>query len=128
MPRLPSVRTINRILARHGLTHRRTGRYLRVPVRFWSLNKVDIATARCATVPVRSRARQATVDALGTTWRRLGCPDAVQADNEWAFFGSPAHPRALGPMIPKNTTALWGARYPKGPQTYPVRTYPLVRL
>lgn len=124
---LPSVRTINRILARHGLTHRRTGRYvptgkvypalaapranavhqldylgpcyLRGPVRFWSLNTVDVATARCAAEPVASRAGQATVDALWATWCRLGVPAAVQADNEWAFAGSPAHPRALGPLI-----------------------------
>jgi len=124
---LPSLRTINRLLARHGLTHRRTGRYvpkgkvyptlpaatvnavhqldylgpcyLRGPVRFWSLNTVDLATARCATEPVRSRAGQATVDALWATWCRLGLPAAVQADNEWAFIGSPAHPRALGPLI-----------------------------
>ena len=124
---LPSVRTINRILARQGLTHRRTGRYvpkgkvyptlpaptanavhqvdylgpcyLRGPVRFWSLNTVDVATTRCATEPVPSRAGQATVDALWATWRRLGVPAAVQADNEWAFSGSPAHPRAMGPLI-----------------------------
>jgi len=124
---LPSLRTINRLLARHGLTHRRTGRYvpkgkvyptlpaatvnavhqldylgpcyLRGPVRFWSLNTVDLATARCATEPVRSRAGQATVDALWATWCRLGLPAAVQADNEWACIGSPAHPRALGPLI-----------------------------
>lgn len=124
---LPSVRTINRVLARHGLTYRRTGRYepkgkvypvlpasqanavhqvdylgpcsLRGPVRFWSLNTVDVATARCATAPVPSRAGQATVDALWATWHRLGCPAAVQADNAWVFVGSPAHPRALGVLI-----------------------------
>lgn len=124
---LPSLRTINRVLARYDLTHRRTGRYvpqgkiypallaatanavhqldylgpcyLRGPVRFWSLNTIDVATARCATEPVPSRAGQATVDALWATWCRLGYPAAVQADNEWAFLGSPAHPRALGPLI-----------------------------
>lgn len=124
---LPSVRTINRILAREGLTHRRTGRYvpkgkvypalpavmanqvhqldylgpcyLRGPVRFWSLNTVDVATARCATEPVRSRAGQATVDALWATWHRLGFPDHVQADNEMVFYGSPAHPRGMGLLI-----------------------------
>ncbi len=124
---LPSVRTINRILARHGLTHRRTGRYvpkgkaypalsactanqvhqldylgpcyLRGPVRFWSLNTVDVATARCATEPVQSRAGQATVAALWATWHRLGLPDQVQADNEMAFYGSPAHPRGMGLLI-----------------------------
>jgi len=124
---LPSVRTINRILAREGLTHRRTGRsipkgtpypalvahtvnqahqvdyvgpcYLRGPVRFWSLNTVDLATARCATEPVRSRAGQATVDALWATWQRLGIPEHVQADNELVCSGSPAHPRGMGSLI-----------------------------
>lgn len=124
---LPSVRTINRILVRHGLTHRRTGRYvpkgkaypalpaptpnqvhqvdylgpcyLRGPVRFWSLNSVDVATARCATEPVQSRAGQATVDALWATWHPLGLPAAVQADNEMVFYGSPAHPRGMGLLI-----------------------------
>ena len=71
----PSLRTINRILARNDLTHRRTGRYspkgtpypalpsaeanethqadlvgpcyLKGPIRFYSLNVVDLATARC---------------------------------------------------------------------------------
>ena len=124
---LPSVRTINRILAREGLTHRRTGRYtpkgtpypalpaerpnqvhqvdyigpcyLRGPVRFWSLNTVDVATARGATEPVPTRANQATVDALWATWQRLGVPTHVQADNEMVFYGSPAHPRGMGPLI-----------------------------
>ncbi len=72
---LPSIRTIARILSRHGLTHRRTGRYeskrkvypklsslvpnqthqadwvgpcyLKGPLRFYSLNVIDIATGRC---------------------------------------------------------------------------------
>jgi len=72
---LPSLRTINRILSRNELTHRRTGRYeakgtaypklpslfpnqthqadlvgpcyLKGPVRFYGLNTVDMATARC---------------------------------------------------------------------------------
>ncbi|HYA44214.1 MAG TPA: helix-turn-helix domain-containing protein [Acidimicrobiales bacterium] len=124
---LPSVRTIGRILAREGLTHRRTGRYapkgtpyptlpagqvnqvhqidyvgpcyLQGPVRFWSLNTVDVATVRCAVEPVTSRAGQATVDALWASWHRPGLPDAVQADNEMVFYGSPAHPRGLGVLI-----------------------------
>lgn len=124
---LPSIRTINRILGREGLTHRRTGRYvpkgkaypalaatvpnqvhqldyigpcyLRGPVRFWSLNTVDVATVRCATEPVQQRAGQATVDALWATWHRLGLPAHVQADNEMVFYGSPAHPRGMGLLI-----------------------------
>jgi transposase InsO family protein len=124
---LPSVRTINRILVRHGLTHRRTGRYvpkgkpypalrapianavhqvdyfgpcyLKGPVRFWSLNTADVATGRCATEPVGHCTGQATVAALWAIWHRLGCPDALQADNAPAFFGSPTHPRGMGPLI-----------------------------
>ena len=124
---LPSVRTIGRILTREGLTHRRTGRYtpkgtpypalpavranqvhqidyvgpcyLQGPVRFWSLNTVDVATVRCAVEPVASRAGQATVDALWAGWHRLGLPEAVQADNELVFYGSPAHPRGMGVLI-----------------------------
>jgi transposase InsO family protein len=124
---VPSVRTINRILTRQGLTHRRTGRYvpkgkrypalpaptanalhqvdyigpcyLKGPVRFWSLNTVDVATGRCATEPVARCTGQATVEALWATWHRLGCPAALQADNTPAFFGSPTHPRGMGPLI-----------------------------
>jgi putative transposase len=59
--------------------------YLRGPVRFWSLNTVDVATIRCATEPVERRAGQATVNALWRTWHRLGLPEAVQADNEMVF-------------------------------------------
>jgi len=124
---LPAVRTINRILAREGLTHRRTGRYtpkgtpypallaerpnqvhqvdylgpcyLRGPVHFRSLNTVDLATARCALEAVGSRAGQATVDALWATWHRLGLPAQVQVDNELVFYGSPAHPRGMDSLI-----------------------------
>ncbi len=124
---LPSIRTIDRILVREGLTHRRTGRYvskrvpypalpagrpnqvhqvdyvgpcyLRGPVRFWSLNAIDVATVRCALEPLTSRAGQGTVDALWASWQRLGLPEAIQADNQWVFYGSPAHPRGMGLLI-----------------------------
>ena len=77
---LPSVRTIGRILARHELTHRRTGRYtpkgvpyprldavrpndvhqsdfvgpcyLRGGLRFHSLHSLDVTTRRCGVEPV----------------------------------------------------------------------------
>ena len=80
---LPSIRTINRILSRQGLTHRRTGRYeakgtvypklpslvpnqthqadwvgpcyLKGPLRFYSLNVVDLATSRCGLHPSVSK-------------------------------------------------------------------------
>jgi putative transposase len=124
---LPSLRTINRILSRHELTHRRTGRYeskgrkypklpgqtvnevhqmdyvgpcfLKGPVRFYSLNSVDLATGRCAISPVLSKAGQHTLDAIWSTWCRLGIPLNVQVDNELVFYGSRQHPRGMGILI-----------------------------
>jgi hypothetical protein len=99
---LPSLRTISRIVSREGLTHRRTGRYepkgkhypkllgqqandvhqsdyvgpcyLRGPLRFYSMNSVDIATGRCAVTPVFSKAAQPAIDAIWANWWRLGMP------------------------------------------------------
>lgn len=124
---LPSLRTINRILARAQLTHRRTGRYepkgtpypklkaersshvhqtdfvgplyLRGGLRFYALNSVDLATGRCTSEPVLTRAAQTTVDAFWASWMRLGMPQNQQVDNEMSFYGSPRHPRGMGPLI-----------------------------
>src|SRR5713226_9474619 len=107
---LPSLRTINRIVQREGLTHRRTGRYepsgkkypqlphervnqvhqtdyvgpcyLHGPVRFYSLNSVDLATGRCAVTPVLAKAGQHPIDAIWSHWNRLGIPEHQQVDNE----------------------------------------------
>lgn len=124
---LPSVRTIGRILARHGLTRRREGpykpkgkkypalvatgpgtvhqsdyvgpRYLTGPTRFYSLNSVDVATGRCAVQPVLRRGGQRTIDAVWQSWQRLGMPRHHQVDNDAVFYGSPAHPRGMGSLI-----------------------------
>ena len=123
---LPSLRTIGRILARHGLTHRRTGRYepkgkrypaldaphpgsvhqsdfvgpcyLRGPVRFYSLNTVDIATGRCGIEPVL-RGKGTMADSLWAIWLRLGIPKYLQVDNETVFYGSRKYPRGMGKLI-----------------------------
>ena len=123
----PSIRTINRILSREGLTHRRTGVYqpkgkaypklpallpnqshqadlvgpcyLKAPLRFYSLNVVDIATGRCAIHPATSKSAQSVIDALWAAWGRLGIPTHLQVDNDMSFYGSPAHPRGMGPLI-----------------------------
>jgi transposase InsO family protein len=127
MEPLPSLRTINRILAREELTHRRTGRYepkgrtypvleatqanqvhqsdfvgpcfLHGPVRFYSYNSVDLATGRCAVQPVLERGGQSVIDAIWAVWWRLGIPANQQVDNELVFYGSPAHPRGMGHLI-----------------------------
>jgi putative transposase len=84
---LPSLSTINRILRRRELTHRRTGRYtpkgkkyptlpalapnqthhldlvgpcyLTGPIRFYGLNSIDTATNRCGIEPMPPRRRKA---------------------------------------------------------------------
>lgn len=127
---LPSLRTINRILSRHHLTHRRTERYepkgVRYPercakapndrhqadfvgprhlrgagktLRFYSMNGVDLSTGRCATQPLLSRSGNAIYEAFWAIWGRLGVPRHLQVDNEMVFYGSPTHPRGMGPLI-----------------------------
>lgn len=127
---LPSLRTINRILSRNDLTHRRTGHYepkgTRYPslpsnlpnlrhqadfvgprhlrgeadsLRFYSMNVVDLGTGRCGIQPLFNRSGNAVYEALWAIWRRLGMPRHLQVDNEMAFYGSPAHPRGMGPLI-----------------------------
>jgi putative transposase len=124
---IPSIRTIDRILCRRELTHRRTGRYtpkgkkypslpalvpnqthqvdlvgpcyLTGPIRFYSLHAVDIAINRCGIEPMPSKAAQSVLDAVYAVWLRMGLPENLQVDNELAFFGSPAYPRGMGPLI-----------------------------
>lgn len=124
---LPSLRTINRILSRNDLTNRRTGRYqpkgkaypvllaeqpnqihqsdfvgpcyLKGPIRFYSLNMVDLCTGRCGIEPLYSRSGRAVIDGFWTVWKRIGIPAHLQVDNEMSFYGSPAHPRGMGPLI-----------------------------
>ena len=124
---IPSLSTIGRILRRRELTHRRTGRYtpkgkkypelpalspnqthqvdmvgpcyLTGPIRFYSLHAIDTAINRCGIEPMPSRAAQSVLDAVYAVWLRMGIPENLQVDNEMAFFGSPAHPRGMGPLI-----------------------------
>ena len=124
---LPSIRTINRILARNELTHRRTGKYkakgttypalpsmvpnqthqadlvgpcyLKGPVRFYSLNVVDTATVRCGLYPSLSKSGRSIINGFWDAWKRMGIPERIQVDNAMSFFGSPTHPRGMGPLI-----------------------------
>jgi putative transposase len=124
---LPSLSTINRILRRNDLTHRRTGRYeskeipypslpaslpnqvqqldlvgpryLKVPQRFYSVNAMDIAINRCGIQAVTDKASQTIVGAVWHIWQRLGIPKNLQVDNEMVFYGSPRYPRSMGALI-----------------------------
>ena len=123
----PSLRTINRVLERHGLVTRAPGAYtptgtaypaipaerpgqihqtdfvgpcfLRGAGRFYSLHSVDVATGRCGVQQLPNRSSQPTLDAIWAIWQRLGIPQHQQVDNEMVFFGSRTHPRGLGPLI-----------------------------
>ncbi len=124
---LPSLRTVGRILHRRELTHRRTGRYtpkgkkypvlpaiipnqthqidlvgpcyLTGPIRFYSLHAVDAAINQCGIEPIASKAAQSVLSAVYAVWLRMGIPENLQVDNELAFYGSPTHPRGMGPLI-----------------------------
>jgi len=124
---LPSIITINRILSRNDLTHRRTVKYeakgtaypklpsllpnqthqadlvgpcyLKGPVRFYSLNVVDAATVRCGLYPSISKSGQSILDGFWAIWMRMGIPNHIQIDNAMSFFGSPTYPRGMGPLI-----------------------------
>lgn len=124
---LPSLRTINRILKRNNLTHRRTGKYepkgtaypklpallpnqthqmdlvgpcfLTGPIRFYGLNAIDTATARCGLHSSLSKSGQDVLNGTWSIWSRLGIPDNLQVDNAMSFLGSPKYPRALSQFV-----------------------------
>lgn len=124
---LPSVRTIARILSRRSLTHQRTGEYepkgivypawpasnpsdvhqadflgpcyVKGPIRFYSFNCMDVASRRCAILPMAGRAGDLLVPAVWESWWKLGIPGVLQLDNELAFFGSRRHPHGMGALI-----------------------------
>ena len=124
---LPSLRTINRILKRNDLTHRRTGKhepkgtpypklpallpnqthqmdlvgpcYLTGPIRFYGLNVIDTATARCGLHSSLSKSGQDVLDGTWAIWSRLGIPDNLQVDNAMSFLGSPRYPRVLSQFV-----------------------------
>lgn len=124
---LPSERTINRILARNDLTHRRTGRYepkgvpypklpslrpnqihqadlvgprfLRGPIRFFSQHVIDVTTGRGGVEAIPRKDSQHIINALWAIWKRLGIPDNLQVDNELSYCGSRRYPRGMGALI-----------------------------
>jgi transposase-like protein len=124
---LPSERTINRILSRNELTHRRTGKYepkgtpyptlpslspnqthqvdlvgpcyLKGPLRFYGLNTIDLSTARCGLHPSETKNGKDILGGFWEIWKRLGIPERIQIDNAMYFFGSLRYPRGMGPLI-----------------------------
>ena len=122
--RIPSLSTIKRILRSAGMTQkaRRVPKGTRYPappalragavqqadfvgprhvngIRFYSLNAVDVATARAAVQPIRSRHSEAVIPAFWSIWTRLGIPETLQVDNDVVFFGNRRSPRAMGQLL-----------------------------
>jgi transposase InsO family protein len=120
----PSISTIKRILKVAGLTtpKRRAPKGIKYPaplaiepgsvhqvdfvgprhvnrIRFYSLNAVDVTSARAAAEPVHSRATEHVIPALWNVWTRLGIPSFLQLDNELVFFGNRRYPRTLGQVM-----------------------------
>jgi putative transposase len=120
----PSISTIKRMLKVAGLTtpKRRAPKGIKYPaplaiepgsvhqidfvgprhvnrIRFYSLNAVDVTSARAAAEPVHSRATEHVIPGLWNVWTRLGIPAFLQLDNELVFFGNRRYPRALGQVM-----------------------------
>lgn len=124
---LPSLRTINRILKRNDLTHHRAVKYepkgtpypklpallpnqthqmdmvgpcyLAGPIRFYGLNVIDTATARCGLYSALSKSGQDILSGTLSIWSRLGIPKNLQVDNAMSFLGNPRYPRALSQFV-----------------------------
>jgi putative transposase len=124
---IPCVRTIERIIQRNDLTHKRTGRYiprgtlyprcfsdkpnerqqadligplyLDIPLRFYAMNVIDVATNRCGLQPLFSLEGYGICCEFRHVWQRLGMPSNLYVDNAMYFYGSPQYPRAMGPLI-----------------------------
>ncbi len=124
--KIPSLRTIGRILERHGvLDGRRRVRHA-APPPGWYLPEVALRKAElesfdvieglvieghgehevftgkalwgpsAAAWPMRSVTAKAAVDKLLTHWRTQGLPDYVQFDNDTRFQGGHNHPDVVG--------------------------------
>lgn len=120
----PSISTIKRVLKLAGLTtpRRRVPKGIKYPaplatepgsvhqadfvgprhvngIRFYSLNAVDVSSARAGVEPVASRSTEHVIPGLWSVWTRLGVPTFLQLDNELVFFGNRRYPRALGQLM-----------------------------
>ncbi len=115
---LPSETTIKRILRKHDLTHKRTGRYepkgkkypklpdqapndvhqfdfvgpcyLKKPLCFYSLNAIDAASRRCAIEAMTSRAD--VYLSVWNLWKRLEYRILRNLTMRWNFMAAPNIP------------------------------------
>ena len=120
----PPLRTIERILARHGVSrrvrrHRYTPkgtpyptppmiepndcqqadtvgpRHLEGGAVFYAFNVVDVGRRKAAGEICASKSTEATCAALTAIWARLGVPERLQLDNQQALSGAGRQPGKL---------------------------------
>ncbi len=122
----PSLATLNRIIKRNNLVHKRTKyspkgvnypslaitrsnylhqldvvgpRYLKEDGRFYSANIIDAYDRRNSINPDRRQNRMAITKALICSWKTLGIPLYEQMDNQLPMRGSNQYPHSFGLVI-----------------------------
>ena len=122
----PPISTINKILRRNNLVHKRTKyspkgvnypslaitrsnylhqldvvgpRYLKEDGRFYSANIIDAYDRRNSINPDRRQNRMAITKALICSWNTLGIPLYEQMDNQLPMRGSNQYPHSFGLVI-----------------------------
>jgi hypothetical protein len=122
----PSLATLNRIIKRNNLVHKRTKyspkgvnypslaitrsnylhqldvvgpRYLKEDGRFYSTNIIDAYDRRNSINPDRRQNRMAITKALICSWNTLGTPCYLQMDNQLPMRGSNQYPHSFGAVI-----------------------------
>lgn len=122
----PSITTINRIIRRNNLTHKRPRyqpkgvnfpalippcsnflhqfdivgpRYLKSDGRFYSGNIVDAYDRRCCINPRRGQTNINIAKSLIQSWQTLGIPKYLQMDNMLPTQGSHRYPHSFGLVI-----------------------------
>jgi hypothetical protein len=122
----PPIVTINKILKRNSLVHKREKyspkgvncpslivthsnyvhqidvvgpRYIKEDGKFYSINIIDVFDRRNSTNPERRQNRIAVSKSLLSSWQTLGIPLYEQMDNKLPMRGSNQHPHSFGLVI-----------------------------
>lgn len=118
---VPAIWTINRIIAKHGLTKQLSvhktpkeypdlfwhthqmdlvgPRFIKGDGKFYSINLIDVTTHSCFVRAVRTKSSEDIVQTIASFWETHGIPDAIQMDNELSFRGSNRYPRSFGSVV-----------------------------
>jgi hypothetical protein len=120
----PPVWTIDRIIKKHNLIHKKPKvskrkneypdyslafthqldivgpRYLQKCKRkYYFSNIIDTNTHSVHVNPIQSKASDGIINTIIRFWKQFGIPDYLQMDNELSFRGSNRHPHSFGKLI-----------------------------